>query len=160
MFDELQVRIDALLEVQSAQDTRLDDDFNNMSIGLPGSWGAALILNFFTKPYQAQENQDLLREDDHKPQHLISHFHDVMMEGDPERVGFEPRPGAHLHLPPSNLIIPASMAHFTTGHLHPKFLARLRLRQHFLNHRAQAPRFSTGYQNWPSKINPTPLSRL
>lgn len=147
MFDELQERIDALLEVQSAQDTRLDDDFNNLTIGVPGSSGAALILNFFTKPYQALENQDLLKEDDHQPWHLISHFHDLTMKGDPERVGFEPRPGAHLHLLRPNLIIPASMTHFTTGHLHPMFLARLRLRQHFLNRRAQAPRFSTGYQN-------------
>lgn len=37
VFDDLEDRIDALLEVQSAQDIRLEDDFNNMTIGPPGA---------------------------------------------------------------------------------------------------------------------------
>lgn len=180
MFDDLEDRIDALLEVQSAQDIRLEDDFNNMTIGPPGSCGAAFMVNLLTKPYQVLENQDLLKEDDHNPWPLIYRLQDVATqgEGDLKRRNFSDvnvsllGVGEDLYLMTerlmterftTNLILDLILPAWTTnltGHLRLKFLARLRLRHHSLNHRAQAPLFSTGYQNFSSKVHLTPLSRL
>lgn len=82
MFDDLEDRIEALLGVQSAQDIRLEDDFNNMTIGPSGSCGAAFMINPLTKLYQVLGNQDLLKEDDHNPWPLRYHFKDVVTQGE------------------------------------------------------------------------------